>query len=93
MGEEVCGTMRIKKEREERGMRKLRVFERKKKCFSVWRRTGRDDYLEKYRRRKEMVQQVKKKTKEEQRVSIAENFKENNKCCEEEYFQDVDSGE
>ena len=88
VGEEVCGTRKIKEGKRRKRVGRWneeirRVVGRKKECFLIWRRTRSEEDLDEYKRMKmvvkRMVREAKKRVNEEWTLSIAENFKENKK--------------
>ena len=80
VGEEVCGTRKIREGKRRKGSEEIRrVVGRKKECFLKWRRSRSEEDLDEYKRMKRMVREAKKRVNEEWTLSIAKNFKENKK--------------
>ena len=88
VGEEVCGTRKIREGKRRKGSEWWneeirRVVRREKECFLKWRRTRSEIDLDEYGRMKmvvkRMVREANKRVNEEWTLNIAENFKEDKK--------------
>ena len=82
--EEVCGTRKIREGKRREGSEWWRegirrVVRRNKDCFLIWRLARSEEDLGEYRRMKMMVRKAKKGVNEEWTLSIAVNFKDNEK--------------
>ena len=80
VGEDVCGTRKIREGKRRKGSEEIRrAVGRKRECFLIWRRSRSEEGLDEYKRMKRMLRKTKKTVNDEWTLSIAENFKENKK--------------